>query len=720
MVTFPDEAEVRVWSKDGERRHVPSKRRTAIAYSDDDSGGFGEFSLALAGPVSDWLALSISDRVDIWQNGKCVYRGFVSSVGPDGDGTGTIVTGYGRILELSRIVVLGRMLYPANTDASVAFATFADDYIVPRGLAQVAVVETIGVTIAGAGPTGDEPMTLADVMSQIAELCGGRAAWGFDVDESGQDRFWVRRTTAYAVDAILVPGNDVTAYSGDTNGADIVNRLTVLGGALRFPNLLKNASFERVVRNDGTSGNLIRNGSFEDGSFTAGDGGTNEWTLYNGASIRARGEESREPYDGQFMLLCDNAVEYFEQFRDEAGLITPGKTYRLATMCRPQSGVTASAALEIRWGIAGGAIIVAGPDGSGLDYLDIQCVSGEWERFEGDFTAPANVVSMRLVAQGGIGSDIFFDRIAFYDVDAIVSEGWEVVPGGTGEAATVWNRAGAKHGSYCVEVDAVASDADANDVVLRPLERVAIAGGQELVFFGWYQANGTAPKGRLELAFFKGDGTATATGAVQNYAFSHDFSVTAWTTQGFRVTAPVDAAFVLPRIRMRSTAIWKWDAMTLRDARAWQGVPGAIATVASYIAGATLRATFAASDVVTLAENANVHNSETTYGVREGLEQASEVIDEDSARELARAVFLTRAVPERRPTVTIVGARRVIPGTSVRLIGTDGPTLGGGIDLPVRKVRVTIAASGRTVSVDMGRKRPDLAQLIRQVVKGQR
>jgi hypothetical protein len=717
----------------GNRKALPQEKRYNPTYTLDRLGGFGQGGLSTA---AESFTLP-GDRVEMWQDDALHYRGYVAERDTSGgDPSAEEVTLYGRAQVLTKILADKLYRYGVAVDASLIAEQVWTDWIEPLFPWLTVQFETTGVELLTFDSRGK---TVSDVLSGLAQLCGGGAVWGVDYDPAdGKDRLYFRPASGDPDYTIAVPSAGVGKVTGSASTSDLVNVLTVDGGDMGARgNKLKNGGFEAITPGGGGTGlgSLLENGDFEQDSHQEGagpgvGGGINEdptpgrgytayWALFDGASMKQNGQDvGVSAHSGQWLIQTDTVGEGFRQEFD-VPVESRGHKLRVGFYVNRQGSASQEAEVRMEWRVAGvwqDAADAGTTDGA----YTLVPLSNHYERYERPFLCPALADKGRLTAThtvagggAGVGEGLLWDNLELWDTERWFQENWKTTAYGD-EARVIADWAyGADrvHGGYAIRLRPVgAADADGQDGHLEPIEKPSITPGLPYRFTGWVRTGDSAEgdaggKQIYQIQWRKTDNTVLdATVKVTHTALA----AFGWTFFNVTGTAPADAAYGIPFVAFRSDGDYIFDALWFGDARARWGpnLP--------YQPDGPLSARLRAADVF---ESGAEHDSETLYGTREGRESAQDVTDLDTAVALARAFFRSRAIPVRKATVPLSGDadRLYWPGQVVRLAGEEGPTHAPS-PLPVARVRGSFDGAGVfSRTLELGREQPTTEALINQI-----
>jgi hypothetical protein len=715
---FPDASELTVEVFDGDtttRRTLPSGRVLKASWSDERYGGWKDFSLDLGALPSDLPDIAAGDRVEFYWRGVRCYRGSVHTTSRTEEEPPTLqVSGSGIVLLAGKPVCQGSYLYPAAVDLARAFADIAADAVAP-------VLPSLRIDARDTGATTQlveaDRKTFADVAQDIAQNQGANlVVWGCDVDGAGNDRLFVKPFSTSRDHLYPVPGRNVSAAKGDEATADLVNRLTIMGGNPRYPNLIYNSSFERPRFGGEGTGNLVEKAGFEESGTWSGTGSRKQ-------SGGRTGEGT--PFAGEWMYETDISGEYVQQTQNPpATAIVVGRDYTFSfrAKCEQVSFAVVGQA-TLTWLDTGGSTIstetVALPDPTGV--ADPR-LTAAWQEWTITSRAPVGATGFRVRGEvtsgGGIRKGILWDEVQVYDSGAVYQSSWEMVAPGTGTVDVVnWAlrpQGGAQDGAHCLFVDVSAADSDAGEVRLQPVsqKRWDALGGNSYDLSVWLKSPpGITANGKLQLVCkeYKSDGSLVAT---TTHAIAAGSGWSSWTQHSVQVDCNQQTTQVCAWLAFRGNTAVYVDAFCFRDAAAG----------GDYLRDGQYVVQIDTDDAALTGLSAAAAASVATYGYRDDVARVDSVTTLADARSYAEAFFNAHAAPFPAPTVEVLApspVRMPRPGDLVTLGGDDGAVLMGGEEtLPITRVRWTWDGVLKA-SIELKRERPNLVDLLLKRLKKQ-
>jgi hypothetical protein len=715
---FPDESELTVEVFDGDtttRRTLASVRVLKASWSDERYGGWRDFSLELGALLTELPAIASGDRVEFYWRGVRCFRGQVHTTArTEAEPPTLAVSGSGVVLLAGKPVCTGTYLYPAAVDLARAFADIAADTVAP-------VLPSLRVDARDTGATTllveAERKTFADVAQDVAQNQGANlVVWGCDVDGAGNDRLYIKPFSAVMDHHYPVPGRGVAAAKGDEVTADLVNRLTIMGGNPRYPNLIHNSSFERPRFGGEGTGNLVEKAGFEESGTWSGTG-----------SRKQSGGKTGEgtPFAGEWMYETDLNGEYVQQTQNPpTTAIEVGRDYVFSVRAKCEQVSYAVVGLAtFTWLDTGGSTIatetIALPDPTGV--ADPR-LTAAWQEWKLTSRAPAGATGFRVrlevTSGGGIRKGILWDEVQVYDASSIYQTSWELVAPGTGTVDVVnWAlrpQGGAQDGAHCLFADVSAADTDAGEVRLQPVsqKRWDVLGGGSYDLSVWLKSPpGITANGKLQLVCkeYKSDGSLNAT---TTHTIAAGSGWADWTQHSVQVDCQQTTTQVTCWLSFRGGSAVLIDAFCFRDAAAG----------GDYLRDGQYVVQLDTDDAALTGLSAAAAASIATYGYRDGIERVDSVTTLSDARAYAEAYFNANAAPFPSPSVEVVNpspVRMPRPGDMVRLGGDDGAALMGGEEmLPITRVRWSWDGVLKA-SLELKRERPNLVDLLLKRLKKQ-
>jgi hypothetical protein len=706
--------EIRIYDRAGKRRRLPTFQVGECSWTIEPTGGFGDFSLSIAARPDELTSIAAGDRIEIYKFAQRQYRGYIGDITRSEDEPPTLtLSGYGRILDLERMVLDAVYQRPLPVDISDLFAEIAAD--VQAKFPKIAVsTDVIGVTISALDCRNK---TAREALSDLCSTAPSACHYGFDADESGRDRLYLRKIDLSAADTtITIPGANVGHREVVQSVSDVVNAVVVEGGTPDFPQLIPNGSFEVLSKfsdDSGGAGNLLENPSFESG---ASQNSATGWTFSGGASNKKNGHEEAGAYAGDWSIELDQSGEKISQTQTAPAIpLVQGNDYTVGIWSRPElfaSTVTPpTATCTFSWRNSSGAFTVAGTWTAKADV-------SAYRQYEATFRCPTGATGFKFevtrTSTGTFGASkgIMVDSAYVFDNSSLIASGWGIRSQGTAVVQAVnWAARGAWHGRNCLYLSALASDADNNDIHVRltPDYLIEIVGGQKFRFnFHFRGVNATAftPKLQGQIQYYKQDGSKT--GSLQRYDLPSQSAAT-WQYFSAQSQAPGDAVKCEAWIAVRGSGEVLLDAISLRDAAENEE---------TYLPEGNFVARFTAIDLVTSEENADVHGSIATYGLRERVERFDGIGTFADARSVAKGYLIANASGLPAPQVDLYDDRRPLwIGYRVRLSGPSGTTYSVRV-MPIMRINGNIDGNGLlTHGLELSKPVPTDEELIARLAK---
>ncbi len=692
-----------LWDGEGVRKPLNTNRIRRASWTDERYGGWTQFTMELNVTLEDpddATIVSQNDRIELWFYGERRYRGFVSSVTVTEDEPPTVtLAGYGIAFQASKPTVNHAFVYPQQVDIARVFADVAQEFVTPLFPDLVIEADPVDVTTQQVESTYK---SVADALNDLTQNQGENLAlWGGDADDDGNDRLYVKPFSSVTDWAIPVPGRNVTASSRETQSADIVNRLTILGGNPRYPNLLYNSSFERPRFSDASEGNILLNPNFEDATDWSGTG-----------AYQAANSTVGNAFTGSRMWKTQGVGTYGTQTQNTSAVpVVPGWDYLVSVQAKREADLTpVQGLITLKWLNSGGGILQT-------DSLDTSTttLSPVWRPFSFTSRAPAGATgyTLRLETsdEGGVGDGILWDAAEVAPASVIYQDKWEADVSGIAAIDRLnWAYRDGIDGGYCVLADFSALDADTDEAAIQPLaaERFEVQAGSTYTASAYLKSPpGVTSNGklRLEVRQYDQDGVELE---IDHINIAAGAGWVAWTQEYGDVTMTEDTTHVLFKIVWRGDSALLLDGVCFRDAAAGH----------AFIRDGQFVTTIGADNPLLLTLSAPALGSIGLYGYRDAVETVDGVNDETDALAYCEAYFNVHAPAFPKPTVSLVNDRRFFrPGQNVRLIGRDGDTLMGGLEnLPIVKIAWQWDGMLRA-SLELQKELPDLASLLRKHTK---
>ncbi len=705
-----------------------------VAWEEVEAGGTGQITTELARPYDDlnWPVQG-GDTIEVWALGtgettpRC--RGAVGQYEKVLDlKERFLLTSYGRMEDMNRVVLDRILLHPGGADLSVFVGQIADDYAARRpGLAFVRDIQFVNVSLEQLAQTN---ATARASMDQIAAQAGGNVVWGWDIDPaSGLDRFYLRPKTDTIGEQFFV-GASVKMMSAPSELQNLVNGIKLQGGPAKYPQLLTNPSLEVPTLPGEAGGNLLTDGGFEFGIA---------WHYGGGASRVSQHDISAHnttAHTGNYYALLDHAGE--EIWQECAA--TQGKTYRASLFDSRESGSFASQ----------GTLIIEGRSASGAVLetysLPLAPASTAWTGGQGStvlasdatqlsvtFGSPATTTArVRVVSSNGSNTNgLCIDDVTFADAASVGQVGWfanarDGKTIGSQFATLDWACGGAAwEGAYGLRARVTPTsqwnpaiepypglDGHNQGFHFKPAPQQALRVGVR-VRMAPGLATG-AGQVRAEYVEWAGDGHQTQRINGPGVTIPND---ALWHFVYQDVSAHGDAASATVGLTFGTGGVYDVDGWTARDRQAGEGAdPADPLGVQTFLRGTNFEIYVTAEQVCPVGSDA--YNSFAIYGRQEAVVSNDQIVDWNADAKQWAAAYLGRvAVPLVRPQVQLdhEPARRPNPGqgTQVRISGTA-------TDLTdwCAKTRYAWAKLLLGVTLEMSSDRPTWAKLLLGINSG--
>lgn len=683
--------------------------------------GYADATLTLAGRASQISGLVKRRRVEFWapsETGALVrlYRGEIHVIEDRrGETPQVVVTLYGVIELAGRTIVDQAYAFPYGPDLGSVWSQVGNDWVAPRWPSVVISGRTTGQTT---NALNAQRRSVKDLLSDLVDTSGGFCVAGCDVvgdsvsddpldPKLGSDRLFLRPfgTPLAPSHTLLVP--DPKRRLGRYERREEIptaNVLYIMGGPLKFPNLLaeatsSNTGFDLPEPSDATNGNLLVDPGFEDRS--------SEWHLGSGASFKA-GSLSEGPTDGgEDMVELDGAGEIVYQLRDDLALEV-GHEYVFQSRLRLERGVaSATLTLRIIWKDSGGTTIQTDTRAG------VTPPSATWDtyRMSGICPTGADQVQVEVECTAASGTGALVDNLAFYDANGISQVGWWARAfGGASVDSVDWACSDGTDGAdpahspgYFVRMSATASDADGDDVHLAPqnLSRFPVPGNQSVRISFWARCAGTSPKVEIQSWTYNSGGSESA---ISRTSFASGSIGSTWERLSATVTAPSDAVSMRIALAFRGSGTLDIDSASVRDSST---------TADEYVRAAQFE-TIIRADVI---GTGDVADSITDWGELPVVIQQDQISTQADAEAFALAYFARAALPIESAWFEMSGPqRRMWPGEYLRAIGESAADLLTS-PLPVIEIDGTFDGGIVTQTVRLAEERASETRVLRAIAK---
>lgn len=706
MAAAASNFQVIVTSHDGtQRRRLPARNIGIPTWAIERFGGYAEFTLPTTLPFLAGTNILIDDRVEYWSQGVRLYRGYVTAITPSNeDPPKLLFAGYGVSKSVRELPSLRDYAFPGGAyPLNLAWAKVTQDVLNaaagPGGLPLVTTLDAEDI-----GPGGPTIASLAarnkifgDVIDNLMTSAANLSIWGGDVGPDNGDRLYFRGIQAAAppTHVIPVPSRRVEKSVSERQAGDIINQVLISGGAPQWPQYLFNGNFEEPVWQQEGSGNLVKNGDFEENTI---------WS-YGGSGLGARRRQAFYQFSGPI-----NAVPFsggwFLDLQEVGGTATA--TYAQALVAGNTYVLSAQAARETDANAASGTVTLTLLDSGGGTIQTVTMAiappGNAYSYYQASFLAPAGVASITIeaecLAQGT--TSLIVDDIELYDVSVLYQAGW-----GLTLADAVHNTIYAQNYAYdlspwdgatCVYLDLGCPDSNNHDIKLEPLasSRFKVTAAQEFVFSGWFNSppastNPNIPKFRMEMRFYDSSGNLIQHTGYPSLTFTPGDAATGlnpaipatvftgWIQLQMTCSAPSGAVSADANITWRGTGSLLIDGLSVQDQT--QPPP---ATPAQYVVSGNVSYFIRASDAGLadyrtangLSNPAPYVDSETTFGWHCTNVSNENIITLADGYAVADVLFSASALPIYRPKTSLLGdVGPYWPGETVSLQGALGPII---------------------------------------------
>jgi hypothetical protein len=216
---------------------------------------------------------------------------------------------------LEKTIVKRKFVPPGGQqDLSWFYYQLARDFIIPRGFADTLSIEVIGIQKESITFDG----TLRECVTDLGTLGGAFIYWGFELQPDGTTVFFVRKRdddTSPLYEPEIAQTDYFTTYNEaedrylpvvtgmeHVEEENAVNTLFIEGGEIRFPNFVKNPSFEEVAQGAAAASNMVVKGDFEEDDLSP-------WVFVSGASAQS----SHPAHSGERYIELDHVNEIVRQ-----------------------------------------------------------------------------------------------------------------------------------------------------------------------------------------------------------------------------------------------------------------------------------------------------------------------------------------------------------------------------------------------------------------------
>lgn len=702
--------QIRRWGTNGKRKKLEPSNIVGYTHTIEAFGGYADFTLSLVADSIGKVQAAIRDRIELW-DGERRYRGYVTEVNPNEEDLSKFdVVGYGRMKVLSDIVLDVMFVYPTDVDVSIVVGDVMAE--VQKYYPDIVVqIEPVGVTIGSFDAQGK---TAEECVRGLLDFAEATVRYGFDVDEYGADRFYLRLIdTSGTAEPDIVLGLDhptVVSKGFRKSISDLFTRAIVKGITPQYPQGLPNGSFEALRRRTDNDGNVLLNPGFESGAGLA------DWSAGGGTSAKSDQEGSR-PRTGNFAIEIDNLGGTLSQEDVTPAIaIREGTDYAFTFYAQPErnfdSGNPPVIRYRVSWLDSLGSVIFYDQDFA-------SCEERYYKKFEVISRTPGagnDLSGYRVEFEGDSGTfstgdgGVWIDDVSLADASTLYAVGWGTeVNGSASVQSLIWNSKDAYHGQNCAAIYVSASDNDANDVVLitEPQYLMDVIAGQEVRFYGWYKGFFTTenvPKALWQIHWRTDDNSPV--GSPTSVTVDPGTPVGAWTYAQVVDTVPNGATKAVVLVRIRENGGLKFDGLGFQQAAFGFG---------TYLPEGDLRLTFRSDEVVTALENPEVYDAITEYGVIDRvLDCDASTYDEAKAVAKAALIEAARFVPE--PFITFADSEYAFTTyKTVKFIGKGSSVWQDGV-MPIIRIQCSIDKDAiRQEEVEFLRKKTLIEDIFRRL-----
>lgn len=707
MPTLPPGFHAFAFDANGARLVLPLNQIKKASWSDERYGGWRDFNLDLSATFTELVSIAQGSIIEFWWGNERRFRGnvYVKARAKENPDTLTI-SGFGLSFRAGLPPASHAYLYASPTDLARVFSDIAHEVVVPVLPSILIDSQTTGVTVQTVEGTYK---SFNDVISDLCETQGeNMSLWGVDAEQvSGLDRLFIAPFSTTVTHGVSIPSAKVRASRGEEQTSEIVNRLLLLGGNPRYPNLIYNGSFERPRFGGDGTGNLVYNGDFEI------QGGGAVWSI--SGSYKQSGSLSGEgnAYAGSWMFETDINAEFATQTQNPPVVaIVTGHDYTIACYAKAENeAYPTTGRLTFSWLDSGGGIleivvIDLDPPGSTSD----PHLEAVWQQFKITSRAPAAATGFKVyletVSGGGITRGILWDIVEVYDATIIFQDKWELFNAGTSRTNSVnWWFQDSYDGAHCVYFDVNAIDDDNNEARLQPigLQRFEIIGGAVYNAQVWVKTPpGVGANPWMVLVVREFDSQGNEVGTATHGVIAPGVGFETWTRFTCSRAFAQTSTHALVYLSIRSNGASLVDGLCFRDQAAGY----------EYLRDGQFVATLRSDDGSLTGLTTDAVASVARYGYRDGIETVEQITSLVDAQAYASAFFNVHASQMSNPQIEVLDDDRYFrPGQQIALIGPDGPTLMSGLSmLPIVRVKWDYDGTLRA-TLELKKERPDEAAL---------
>lgn len=450
-----------------QRAYFPSKSVVEAQMVHRSAGGCASFTATVAVPVNSTVDIEPGMRVSLFVRESAGWREwwrgyFQAGTHEGGRPDRYTLTAYGAI-ERFRGIRVARQYAMAKADIATVFRRIIEDYAIPWYREAGIPLPALDIRKTGllAGETREYTGNLTDVLSGMAGEATG-LVWGVEVDAFGRECLYLRPLPE-EVRYTAVYGRSVSSASWGVDASDVVNALTIEGGPPRYPNMVKNGSFEMP---DNEGANLILNGGFEEVRQGKPKRAVN-WTVTNGdptvkSTETASRDDSLTAASGERYLELDNNGAREEVQSAPVGVSAGTRYVFRLVMAAEHSAHPVTPILRVLWLHADqstlSTLVVSGP-GEPLSWTPSD---QSWQPYETIVTAPVSAAYAKIslglpVGVAGRNRGIGIDDVVLAAADGVKQEGWQTRVNDTNRptstAVVDWQYGPGAVGAYAAQVD---------------------------------------------------------------------------------------------------------------------------------------------------------------------------------------------------------------------------------------------------------------------------
>ncbi len=699
--------DVRLYDKSGKRKRLPQSWVTGVDFEIGERGGFQNGTLKIEANWAD-LNLDGTEYVDLYLQGVLVYRGFGMLPQQELDSPERwSLSLFGLMERANGYLVRRRFTYASVVDIGQVFSDIANEYVLTSERLSGAVLDTTGV--AGQGVLLREfsakGRTVSEAFNQLCDFAPGQFIWGFDVDESGQNRLYMR-PRANETQYHFSVGREVSAFVYPRDVTQVRNRVYVTGADADPPNLAPNASFEEAQSLDDTENNLLRSPGFEE--YDGSGGGAANWYRVFGGVRRAYPADSASNLarTGVAWLELGNHGYFgstLEAMEQEAISIGSPQKLRASVWARQVTNGD-----NDTFTVTGYAQDSSSNTLETFTSANFQPTNDVWQQFTYEFTPTDSAVTQivlrfTLTGSKAIGHGVLLDD-AILTPAGLTASGWRSGTPYNGAIQTLdWrNREEVYEGEFSVKLKPnITGTGGYVEICARADSEIEVAPGKTYFASAYFRTtDSTEPLIRLGFRQYADTnfiGENLPPSSVGISAFG------GWQRVDFSAVMTSATNRLEPFIRFYSDGEVFVDAVMT--------TLGSLTPLGVFYPGRAFEAVRSVSDYSESEIGAAALDSITTYGLREKAETVEFVRDIATLDTYCQGYFRAHATPAVQASLRVMGTtRRVALDGKVRLVNLPSAPE----PLFPSRVRYQIGESF-DLEIELNNERPDLAQLLRIV-----